>query len=113
MDFISVFFTFLSLITLLYILYILKKLKRLPLIYEIFFLGVYIIILLLFLFPNILDLIQNTFGINSAINFIIYLSIFILYFIVFILYKKTEDQRVEITKLVREIAYINVSKRKK
>lgn len=106
MDFISVFFIFLSLIVLMYILYILKKLKRFPLISEIFFLGTYIIILLLFLFPNTLLLIQNTFGINSAINFIIYLSIFILYFIIFILYKKTEDQRVEITKLVREIAYI-------
>lgn len=71
---------------------------------ELFFLAAFGFIFLIFLFPNILNIIEDIFGLDSALNFILYLSIFIAYFAIFLLYKKIEDQRKEITKLVREIA---------
>lgn len=79
---------------------------------ETLYLGIYGLIFLIFLYPNILNIIEKTFGINSAINFILYFSIFVAYFIIFLLYRKIESQRIEITKLVSEIALMN-DKRKK
>ena len=87
--------------------------KRINLITEISFLCIYFIFLLVIIFPQSLRWFEKTFGVNSAINFIIYLSIFILFALIFMLYKKSENQRVEITKLTREIAYLKHGKKKK
>lgn len=62
--------------------------------------------MILFMFPQILRTIEDILGIQSAINFFIYLSIFILFLISYTLYQKSEKQRIEITKLVREISYL-------
>jgi hypothetical protein len=80
---------------------------------ELFFIAVYGIVMLFVLFPSLLDLFESVFGVSSAINFIVYLSVFVVYFLIFLLYQKTEDQRIEITKLTREIGYLKHEKRKK
>jgi len=110
MEFISSFFIILSLIVLVYLIYTFKSKSRIHLLIELLFLGVYSLILIIFLFPQILNIFENIFGINSAINFFIYLSIFMLFFIVYYLYNEKEKQRIEITKLVREIAYLKAKK---
>lgn len=112
MDFISIFFILMSIVVITYMIYLFKTSKRLPVIIEIFYIGVYGFVFLIFLFPELLNIIESIFGIKSAINFFVYLSIFISYFIILVLYKKTEDQRVEITKLNRELAYLKNEKRK-
>ena len=113
MDNLSLFFVLVSIIVLIYIIQIFRTSKRIPLLFEILFIGVYLCILLIFLFPQILPIIEGILGIDSAINFIIYLSIFVAYFLIFLLYKRSEDRRVEITMLVREIAYLKNSLNKK
>ncbi len=87
--------------------------KRINLITEISFLCIYFLFLLIIIFPEILRWFEKIFGVNSAINFIVYLSIFILFALMFVLYKKSENQRVEITRLTREIAYLKHGKKKK
>lgn len=113
MEFITIFFTFLAVLVLGYILYTIKTNKRAPILLEVFYLGIYGIVFLIFLFPNLLNKIQDIFGIQSAINFIVYLSIFVSYFLILTLYRKTEDQRKEITTLTREIAFLKKDKNKK
>lgn len=110
-DFINLFFILLSIVVLGYFTYsFFVSKKRMSILAELFFIGVYILAMIFFLFPQILTEIENIFGIQSAINFFIYLSIFTIFFIIYMLYNKTEIQRIEITKLTREIAYL---KRKK
>lgn len=104
MQFVSVFFLALSVLVLLYLAYVYIARSRAPLLLEIFYLIIYSIIVLIVLFPQILSSLEQTFGIQSALNFIIYLSIFIAYFLIFVLYQEKEIQRQEITKLTREIA---------
>lgn len=112
MEFISLFFILLSLIVLVYLGYLFKSKQRIHVIIEVFFVLAYLFVLIIFLFPQTLRLIESVLGIQSAINFIIYLSIFVAYFILFLLYNKTEKQRQEITKLTREIALMNKKKKK-
>lgn len=107
MNFISIFFILMSVIVIAYLLNIFKSRKRMPILLEIFFLAVYGFIILIFLFPQTLRIIEEILGIQSAINFFLYLSIFVAYFLLFLLYQKTETQRQETTTLTREIAYIN------
>ena len=58
------------------------------------------------MFPSIAGFFEKLLGINSIVNFITYTSILIAYFIIFMLYQKSETQRIEITKLTREIAFL-------
>jgi len=113
MDFSTIFFILLTLIVISYIIFTFKSNKRFHLVSEIFFILIYIVILVLVIFPNLLKKIEEVFGIQSAINFIVYFSIFVAYFLIFIFYTKTEEQRIEITKLAREIAYLKNDKKKK
>ena len=112
MDFTSVFFILMSLLVIFYLIYIFKSDKRISLLFEIFYVGIYLIVGIIFLFPEILRAVENFLGIYSAINFIVYLSIFVAYLIILMLYYKIEEQRIEITKLVREIAYLKNEKKK-
>lgn len=112
-EFTTIFFTVLSIIMIVYVIFSFRNNKRNHILQEIFFLAIYGISLLLFLFPDLLEVIEKVLGIQSAINFGIYLSIFLLFSIVFMLYKKSEEQRIEITKLTREISYLKHEKRKK
>ena len=97
-------FFLLSVMMLGYLLYAFQQGKRAHVWGEIFFMMVYAGIALIVLFPGLLRWFEDFFGIESAINFITYLSIFIAYFILFLLYRKSEAQRTEITKLNRELA---------
>lgn len=113
MDFLTIFFVTFSLIIILYLYSISKIHKtRVPIFVEIFFIGAYFFVLLIFLFPDFLNVIEVILGIQSAINFIVYLSIFVSYFLIFLLYKKTEDQRIELTRLNREVALKRNEKKK-
>ncbi len=112
MDFTSAFFILMSCLVVLYLIYTFWSGKRVSLLIEIFYLGIYVSIGLIFLFPQILTFIENLIGIKSAINFIVYLSIFVAYLLILTLYWKTEEQRTHITKLVREIAYLKSDKKK-
>jgi hypothetical protein len=103
-DFITIFFIGLSIIAIVYFIYNFWSSKRIPFIFKIFFIGIYSLIALLFFYPELLSIIENVLDINSAINFFIYLAIFSLFIIVFALYKEISNQRLEITKLNREIA---------
>ena len=111
MEFISIFFILLSIVVIGYVLYSAFHGKRVHLLFELFFLGAYCFVALIFLFPQILRVIENVLGIQSAINFIIYLSIFVAYFLLLLFYNKTEEQRQEITKLTREIALLRKNKK--
>jgi len=108
MDFISYFFIVLSLFAIGYVWYSSKSKRRISILVEVFFLAIYGIVLLIFIFPGLLKFFEVFFGISSAINFFMYLAIFVLFLIVYNLYQKIEEQRVEITKLVREISLMRV-----
>jgi hypothetical protein len=90
-----------------YVIKVFKTQKRTKLLLELFFLGFYFIIALLFAFPGFLPWIEATLGISSAINFFVYLAIFVAYVLLLSLYKKIEKQRMEITALTREISYLH------
>ena len=111
MDFVSIFFMIMSLSVLFYFIGVLKSGRRVAIIVEIFYVFVYVFVFIIFLYPQILRIIEDVLGIQSAINFIVYLSIFVAYFVIFLLYRKIDDQRVDITKLVREIAFLKQDKK--
>ncbi len=100
------FFILFSILVIVYLVYSFNTMSRMPIIFEVFFLAIFGVVFLIFLYPNILNIIEDVLGIQSAINFILYLSIFVSYFLIFILYRKDERQRIEITKLTREIAFL-------
>lgn len=110
MEFISVFFVMISIIMILYLIYLFHTSKRLPIIFELFSLGVYVFVAIIFLFPSTLKIIEKVFGIQSAINFIVYFSIFVAYFWIFLLYKEKEQHREDISRLTREIAFLKGNK---
>ncbi|MFT4244220.1 MAG: DUF2304 family protein [Candidatus Woesearchaeota archaeon] len=89
-----------------YLLY--KKIykKKLHLLYEISLLKIYILIILLSLFPQILEFIEVQIGIVNIVLTFAIIWILILFIIVFELYKIIEFQRQEMTKLVREVAFL-------
>jgi hypothetical protein len=113
MEFISIFFILLSLVVIAYLIHLFKSTKRLPVVFELFAIGVYAVVIVIFLFPETLRLIENMFKIQSALNFMIYLSIFVAYLFIFTLYNEKEQQRIEITKLTREIAILRKEKKYK
>lgn len=111
MDFTIVFFMLMTIFVLGYILYIYISEKRVNPLVEVFFLLIFSVVILILLFPGILKFIEDVFGITSALQFMIYLSIFVAYFLLFILYKRQEEQRAELTKLVRKLALENKGKK--
>lgn len=113
MEFISVFFILLSIFVLVYLVYSFKAEKKLSKIWDILFFGIYGAVFIIFVYPPVLNVLENILGIQSAINFVVYLSIFVLFFLVYFMYHKVEAQRVEITKLVREIALLRKDDKKK
>ncbi len=99
--FMSVFFILMSIIMIIYLLYSFKKVN---IYFEIGFILIYILIILISVFPSLLNLIESITSIHSSINFIIYSSIFFIFFLLSYLYKEKENHRVEITKIIQEIA---------
>lgn len=106
--FTTFFFVSISIIAIIYIATTFSKRGVRNLLAEVFFLGIFIIVGLLAQFPQISIFIQETLGIQSTVNFIIYFSIFVAFLLIYSLYLRTEKQRMHITKLTREIAYLKV-----
>lgn len=103
-----------SVIALVYVLTFLKSRTRLHLIVEIFFILFFVAAILVVIFPGIAAFFERLLGVRSIVQFVTYTSILMAYFIMFMLYQKLETQRVEITNLTREIAFLkNGSKGKK
>ena len=102
-----------SVIALIYVLTFLRSRRRLHLLVEIFFILFFLGAILVALFPSIASFFEKLLGVNSIIQFITYTSILVAYFIIFMLYQKSETQRVEITNLTREIAFLKNGKKKK
>lgn len=113
METISIFFVTMSIIVLAYLVLRVRDKNRMPLMVELFYLVAYAFIIIIFLFPGILSWIEDVFGLASAINFFVYLSIFLGYLMIFILYQKTERQREQISILSREIALRDAHKNTK
>ncbi len=90
-----------------YLIYSFKTQKRTHILIEVIILGIYLFTLCYAFFFTFFQKIFSILGIPNPTIFFVYLSIFFLFFICFILYKKMEEQRIDITKLVREIAFIN------
>ena len=111
MDFTIVFFILMTVFVISYILGLFFFKKRVSTLFEVFFLFIYSILILILLFPGILRFIEDILGINSALQFMVYLSIFVAYFLLFILYKRQEEQRAEMTKLIRKLALENKGKK--
>ncbi|MFW5704357.1 MAG: DUF2304 family protein [Nanoarchaeota archaeon] len=113
MDFTTILFILLNLFVLVYIIKLFLQNKRIHIVSELLFGLIYSLVLLIVLFPQILTIIENVFGIQSALNLIIYLSIFVAYFLIFNLYNDKETLRAEITKLTREIALMKSERKNK
>lgn len=107
MNQITFFFIILTIFILIYIIYSFKLKSRIPILVEFFFILIYSIVFVILLNPSILNIVEDILNIDSAINFIIYFSIFLSYFIIFLLYRKTEFQREDITKLNTSLAFTN------
>lgn len=101
-----------SVLALIYVLTFLKSRKRLHLIVELFFILFFLGVILIALFPSLAKFFETLLGVNSIVQFITYTSILFAYFIIFMLYQKSETQRVEITKLTREIALLRKNEKK-
>jgi hypothetical protein len=112
MELVTIMFILFNLGILVYILNHIKTKKRIHNLIEVFFLFIYFCLILILIFPNILTFVEEILNISSALNLMIYSSIFLAYLFIYNLYSKIETQREEITKLNRELALSN-QKRKK
>jgi len=108
---ITIIFVFFNIVILGYIFNHIRTKKRVHNLVEIFFVFIYICLTIILIFPQLLIVIEDVLNISSAINFIVYLSVFVAYFLIFILYGRIESQREDITNLVREIALLNRKKK--
>jgi len=109
---ITVIFIFFNVVILGYLFNHIRTKKRIHNLVEIFFVFMYICLTIILIFPKLLSVIEDVLNIPSAINFIVYLSVFVAYLFIFSLYGRLETQREDITKLVREIALLNGKKKK-
>ncbi|HLP79787.1 MAG TPA: DUF2304 domain-containing protein [Acidobacteriota bacterium] len=102
----SIFFVIFCITIIMYMFSIIKTGKRMPIIFELFFATIFSAIAILFLFPSILPRLELALGLSSAINFIIYTSIFVAYFLLFVVYRENEKHRIEITKLTQQVSFL-------
>lgn len=86
--------------------------KRLHLIYEISFVKLSIIAVILTLFPQILTFIDNIFGLVNLVTMILIIWCIVLFIIVFEMHGSIDKQRQEITTLTQEIAFLKNEKKK-
>jgi hypothetical protein len=112
MDVITIFFILFNLGTFVYILNHIKTKKRIHNLIEVFFIFIYVCLTIILTFPKILIFIEDILNIPSALNLMIYSSIFLAYLFIYNLYSKIEIQREEITKLNRELTLMNEKREK-
>lgn len=86
--------------------------KRLHLIYEISFVKISIIAIILALFPKILTFIDNVFGLVNLMIIILVIWCIVLFIIVFEMHRSIDKQRQEITTLTQEIAFLKNENKK-
>lgn len=63
--------------------------------------------------PGAINIFADTFGLESGIDVIVYLSIILLFYLLFRLYVRIENQEHNITKLAREITLKTAHKKEK
>ena len=107
LDFSKLLFLLLCIFILIYLIYIFKTKKRFPILVEVSYIGFYGFIILYTFFYSFFQTIFKKIGISNPSLFFVYIAICLIFLIFLMLYRKTEEQRVEITKLVSEIAIIN------
>ncbi|MCH8519525.1 MAG: DUF2304 domain-containing protein [Nanoarchaeota archaeon] len=90
----------------LYILYRIFSGKRLHVLYEISLLKIYVLVMVLSLFPQILEFIELSVGVVNVVLAILVIWILVLFVVVFEMYRVVDFQRQEMTKLVREVAFL-------
>jgi hypothetical protein len=112
MDVITIVFILFNLGILVYILNHIKTKKRIHNLIEVFFVFIYVCLTIILIFPKILNFIEDILNIPSALNLMIYSSIFLAYLFIYNLYSKIETQREEITKLNRELTLMNEKREK-
>lgn len=78
--------------------------KKINLIELLFWLSIWLGLIIVVFFPQILSNIASILGIGRGVDVLVYSSISILFYLIFRLYIKLEETEMEITKLVREIA---------
>ncbi len=74
------------------------------------FLGAGIGLLIFTFFPGVLDYIGHIFGLARGADVLVYASIVFLYYFVLLLLRKTESNREELTRIIREFALENAKK---
>jgi len=72
----------------------------------------WIAVIIIALFPNIIVGLSIMLGVGRAVDLLIYISIIVLFYLMFRLYVKMDVQAKETTKLVREIAIKNAKKKR-
>ncbi len=113
MTIITIIFILLNLGILTYILNHIRTKKRIHNLIEVIFIFIYSGFTIILIFPKILTFIEDLLNIPSALNFIIYISIFLSYLFIYSLYGRIESQREDITKLNRELALMQKEHKKK
>jgi len=99
-------FIAMSLFVFIYMFNTFRSGKRIAILWELFFLTIYSCVFVYALFPEIISIFEGLFGISNTLNFLTYLGVFIAYFLIFVLYQKDESQRIDISKLNRELALL-------
>ena len=67
-------------------------------------LGIWIIVLVVFWLPQTTSYLANFLGIGRGVDLAVYVSVLLLFYLIFRLYLKIDKQQKEITKIVRHLA---------
>ncbi len=109
MDLLQIFFILSGFIILLVALDIARR-ERFNALHFLVFIAVGGGLLLFSFFPKILDTIGGVFGLSRGADLLVYMSIIFLFYFVLLLLRKTESNREELTRIIREIAIQNAKK---
>ena len=74
------------------------------------FLGAGVGLLVFTFFPSILDGVGHIFGLERGADALVYTSVVFLFYFVLLLLRKTETNREELTRIIRELALENAKK---
>lgn len=110
MNLLQVFFIISGFILFIISLDIAKK-QKFNALHFVVFIAISIWLLVFTFFPNILSILWNIFWLQRWADVLVYTSIIFLLYFVILLLNKVEDNRSDITKLIREISIQNSSKK--
>lgn len=112
MNLLQIFFI-ISWVIILILWFDIAKKQKFNALHFIVFLGVWIGLLVFTFFPGILNAVWELFGIPSWADVLVYISIIFLIYFVLLLLRKVEQNNEDITKLVKEIAFLEAKLNKK